>query len=232
MRVLVTRAKEDAERTAERLAALGHEALIAPVLRIVPTSDCAPDASYDAIIVTSAHGAQALSLLREKSMPVFAVGERTADAARMAGFASITTAEGDAASLSKLVRERLRPPSALLHVAGRHHKEEPAASLSAAGFRVETWEAYEAEAVESLPQAAAEALRGGQIGAALHYSRRSADLFVRLAGQAGLHAVIRHCPHLCLSADVAVPLQAAGALTRVADQPNEDTLLKLVANLS
>ncbi|MET0527101.1 MAG: uroporphyrinogen-III synthase, partial [Microvirga sp.] len=42
MRVLVTRSPDDAERTAARLAALGHEALIAPVTRIVPTGDAAP----------------------------------------------------------------------------------------------------------------------------------------------------------------------------------------------
>ena len=35
MRILVTRAREDAERTAQKLTALGHETLIAPVLQIV-----------------------------------------------------------------------------------------------------------------------------------------------------------------------------------------------------
>lgn len=231
MHVLVTRTRNDAERTAERLAALGHGTLIAPVLRIVPTGDPAPSASYDAVIVTSAHAAEALPSLAEKTVPVFVVGERTADAVRAVGFASVATAEGDAVSLSKLIRKNLQPPCTLLHVTGRHHKEEPAASLSAAGFRVQTWEVYEAKAAGSLPEDAVEVLRGGKIGAVLHYSRRSADLFVRLAGQAGLDAVILQCPHLCLSADVAVPLQAAGALVRVADQPNEEALLKLIPSI-
>lgn len=232
MRVLVTRARDDAERTAERLAALGHDALIAPVLRIVPTGDPVPVAPYDALIVTSAHATEALSVLREKSLPVFAVGERTAEAVRAAGFASVATAEGDAASLSILIRDRLQTPATLLHVTGRHHKEQPAASLRAAGFRVETWETYVAEAAETLPQAAVEALRTGQIGAVLHYSRRSAELFVRLARRAGLQAAILDCQHLCLSADVAAPLLAAGAVARVADQPTEAALLDGVPNLS
>lgn len=231
MRVLVTRAKEDSERTAQRLAALGHEALIAPVLRIVPTGDLAPVGLYDAAIVTSAHAVEALSFHARKSIPVFAVGERTADVLRMAGFSSVTAAEGDAVSLSSMIRSTLQPCS-LLHVTGRHRKEEPTASLRAAGFSVLTWEVYEAQAVESLPEEAVEAFRTGEIGAALHYSRRSAELFVRLAERVGLHAAILSCPHLCLSADVADPLRAAGASTRVADQPSEDALFRLVMRLS
>ncbi|WP_445501152.1 uroporphyrinogen-III synthase [Microvirga sp. G4-2] len=232
MRVLVTRAKDDAERTAQKLAALGHEALIAPVLRIVPTGDPAPAGICDAVIVTSAHAVEALSSCADKSVPVFAVGERTAEVLRAEGFASVMAADGDAISLSRVIRETLQPPLTLLHVTGRHHKEEPASSLRAAGFKVLTWETYEARAAESLPGEAVEAFRTGEIGAALHYSRRSADLFVRLAERAGLHAAIRECPHLCLSADVAAPLRAAGTATRVADQPDEDALLKLVMSLS
>lgn len=229
MRILVTRAKEDAERTAQKLAALGHEALIAPVLRIVPTNDPPPVDSYDAVIVTSAHAVEALSSQADKSIPVFAVGERTADALHAAGFTGVKTAEGDAVSLSKLIREQIQPSLTLLHVTARHHKDEPASSLRAAGFLVLTWEAYEAEAVENLSAAGVEALRSGEIGAVLHYSRRSADLFVRLVEEAGLRSALRKYPHLCLSADVATPLQAIGAATLVADRPHEDALLKLVS---
>lgn len=227
MRVLVTRSAGDAERTARTLAGLGHAACLAPVTRIVLTGDPAPDAAYDALIVTSAHAADALAGL-DRHTPVFAVGERTADAVRAHGFAHVTVADGDAVSLARLIRESLPPGLVLLHVTGRHHKEEPAASLRAAGFPVPTWEAYEAKAVERLPAAAVEALRTGQIGAALHYSRRSADLVVRLAEEAGLASNLRAFPHLCLSADVAAPLTATGAATLVAEEPSEDALLRLL----
>jgi uroporphyrinogen-III synthase len=231
MLILLTRAKEDAERTARKLAAFGHEALIAPVLRIVPTGEPVPAGSCDAIIVTSAHAVEALSSHANKSVAVFSVGERTTDALQAAGFSTIATAEGDAVSLSRLIREKLQPPRTLLHVTARHHKEEPAASLRAAGFTVLSWEAYEAEALPGLPEGAVEALRTGKIGAVLHYSRRSADLFVQLAGRAGLQSAILGCPHLCLSADVAAPLEAAGAATRIAGEPHEDALLELVRSL-
>ncbi|MEE1610757.1 uroporphyrinogen-III synthase [Microvirga sp. CF3016] len=227
MQVLVTRSAQDAERTAQKLVARGHAACLAPVTRIVPTGDPAPAAAYDALIVTSAHAADALAGL-DRHKPVFAVGTRTADAVRALGFAHVTVADGDAVSLARLIRESLPPGHTLLHVTGRHHKEEPASSLRAAGFPVLTWEAYEARAIERLPAAAVEALRTGQIGVALHYSRRSADLVVRLAEEAGVASNLRAVPHLCLSADVAAPLVAVGATTRVAGDPSEDALLRLL----
>jgi uroporphyrinogen-III synthase len=228
MRVLVTRARDDAERTAQKLLARGHEAVLAPVIEIVATGEPAPAGAYDAVIVTSAHAAGALSGLDDKQTPVFAVGRSTADAVRQAGFASVLAAEGDATSLSGLIRSRMPPAGALLHVTARHRKEEPAASLRAAGFTIREWEAYEARAVESLSGATIAALRTGQIGAALHYSRRSADLVIRLAGQAGLASALRALPHLCLSADVAAPLRAAGAVSLIAEEPSEDALLGLL----
>ena len=231
MRFLVTRSPEDALRTAEKLAARGHEACHAPVTRIVPTGDPMPLGSCDALIVTSAHAEEALASL-DRLKPVFAVGERTAQAVRAAGFADITVAEGDAVSLVRLIRATLAPGQTLLHVTARHHKEEPAASLRASGFTILQWEAYEAEAVAALPDNAVEALRSGQIRAALHYSRRSADLAIRLAGQAGLASSLLGVPHLCLSADVAAPLISAGATAFVAENPSEEALFGLFDRVS
>jgi uroporphyrinogen-III synthase len=230
MQVLVTRPPEDGARTAQKLIALGHRALLAPVTRIVPTGDPMPSEPYDALIVTSAHAAKAAASL-DRRKPVFAVGDRTAEAARAAGLAGVVTAQGDALSLSRLIRERLPPGLTLLHVTGRHRKDEPAASLRGAGYTVLQWEAYDAEAIQGLPEAALDGLRSGQIGAALHYSRRSADLVIRLAGKAGLAQGLKAFPHLCLSADVAAPLASAGATTLVAENPSEEALLKCLDSL-
>ncbi len=227
MRFLVTRSPEDARRTAEKLADRGHEACLAPVTRIVPTGDPMPSQPYDALIVTSAHAEAALACL-DRMKPVFAVGERTAEPLRAAGFADVSVAEGDAVSLVRLILGTLAPGPTLLHVTARHHKEEPALSLRAAGFTILQWEAYEAEAVATLPDNAVEALRSGQIDAALHYSRRSADLVIRLAGEAGLASSLLGIPHFCLSADVAAPLTSAGATTLVAEAPLDEALLGLL----
>jgi uroporphyrinogen-III synthase len=228
MEILVTRAQADAERTAARLQVLGHRAVVAPVIRIVATGEPCPAGDWDALIVTSLHASEALATWRGRDVPVFAVGPRTADELRDLGFARIRIADGDAISLAALIRRELPHPASLLHVTARHHKDEPALSLRAAGYGVTLWEAYEAAAAEGLPETARTALAEGRIGAALHYSRRSAELFLSLAEGAGLAGAIDAFPHLCLSDDVAEPLRAMGLTVRIAASPDEPALLRLI----
>jgi uroporphyrinogen-III synthase len=224
MRVLLTRSAEDSARTARRLASHGHDAVIAPLTAIVATGTAPPSVEPDAAILTSAHAVPALVTLGTRA-PVFAVGRRTAEAAREAGFPTVSTAQGDAADLAALVRRSLPPGAAMLHVAGRHRKAEPEASLRAAGFRVNVWEAYEACAVPRLPDNLPPLLEAGRIDAALHYSRRSAGLLVDLCAREGLLPSFRGLAHVCLSADVAVPLSAVGIAPAIAAEPNEEALL-------
>ena len=54
MRVLVTRPLPEANQTATRLAALGHEAVIAPLTTIEPTGAIVPAGPFDLIVATSA----------------------------------------------------------------------------------------------------------------------------------------------------------------------------------
>ena len=106
MPVLVTRPHPDDEATASALRARGFEVLQAPMLRFesVPFHDDA-DALYGAVIVTSANAlrgiAPHLADSRLLKLPLFAVGEHTAIAARDAGFGEVITAKGDAAALAR-----------------------------------------------------------------------------------------------------------------------------------
>jgi uroporphyrinogen-III synthase len=227
MRVLVTRPQADAERTARALAARGHEAVIAPVLRITSTGNAAPG-PFEAAILTSANAVPALASLgeRAKALPVFVVGERTASAVAEAGCRHVRMAAGDAASLAELVATAAAPGSKLLFVAGRDRKPEPEGALVAAGFDLVTWVAYEAVAAERLPGAAHLALQNSLLDAVLHYSRRSASVLLGLTAAAELTAEFFAIAHVCLSADTATPLRAAGVpLVMIAARPHEDALV-------
>lgn len=228
MRVLVTRAREDAERTSAELRLLGHEPLVAPVIRIAATGQAPPQGNWDALIVTSLHAADALATMAGRDGLVYAVGPRTARAVGELGFRNIRVAEGDAVSLSALIRRELGLGRSLLHITATHHKEEPARSLREAGYSVTLWEAYVAEAVETLPEGVEAALRHRRIDAALHYSRRSANLLLTLVRQAGLTQELAAFPHFCLSDDVAEPLRMQGLRVRAAAFPEEPALLALL----
>jgi len=140
MRLLVTRPQEDAERTAQALRARGHEALLAPLLRIEPVdADLAGD--WTGVLMTSANAARALEgrAPELRSVPVLTVGDRTAEAARESGFTAVTSAGGALGDLVALAAATMRGNNAqLLYLAGRHRSGDLANELVRHGIAVRT----------------------------------------------------------------------------------------------
>jgi uroporphyrinogen-III synthase len=226
MRIVVTRPQVDGERTAAALEALGHEVLVAPLMRIEPVAaDLA--GSWSAIVVTSANAAQAAATARFKSLPVFAVGMRSAEAARLAGFATVSAADGDTKDLVRLIAARSAGAKApLLYLAGEDRAGDLVAELETHGIRAELKIVYRAVA-EPFPSVLAAALEAGDVDAVLHFSRRSAELFVEGARASGVAGPAKDVRHLCLSAQVAEPLAAASRVA-IAARPDEASLIALL----
>ena len=80
MRVLVTRPRPDADRTAAELSARGHAHLVAPLFKVVIDADARIDlAGVQAVLVTSANGARALAAVTDRrDIHVLAVGDASA----------------------------------------------------------------------------------------------------------------------------------------------------------
>ena len=162
MAVLVTRPHPDDEATAAALRDRGFEVLRAPMLRFEPVkfSDD-EDASYGAVIVTSANALRAIATQLAESrlvkLPLFAVGEHTAAAAREAGFTLVITARGDASALRDLVlasvkAKQLKKASTLLYLAGADLARDLAGELGEKGFTVVTHTTYRMVPASSLPR--------------------------------------------------------------------------------
>src|ERR1700761_8500418 len=104
MAILVTRPLPDGEATAAALRAKGFKVLLAPMLRFEPVAfQDDRDTQYGAVVVTSANALRAIEARLADSpllkLPLFAVGEHTAQAARAAGFTKVVSAASDAAGL-------------------------------------------------------------------------------------------------------------------------------------
>ena len=233
MRLLVTRPEADAERTATALRACGHTVVVAPLLRIEPVENAKIAAGpFAAILVTSANAAPAIARHQRftelRALPVFAVGGRSAQAMRAAGFADVTSADGDVRDLARLVAQRVKGGASLLYLAGADRAGDLAGSLSGQGFVVRTAVIYRAIAAAVLPSAVADALAG--VDGVLHFSRRSAEAFLRAVRDAGAgDDALRKPTHFCISANVAESLVAAGAADiRIAAEPTESALMALV----
>lgn len=230
MRVLVTRPAPDAERTARALRDLGCEPVLAPVSLVEAVDTPAPEGPFAGVLLSSQnavrHGVARLAraLL---SVPVFAVGGRTAEAARQAGWANVRPGPGDAKGLAEIVAGTLPTGARLLYLTGTPRKPDLEAELGVRGYRVESVEVYRTLPAARLPDAVRDCLAAGSIDAVLHYSREGAQRMLRLAEAAGLASEARGLWHLCLSREVA---GACDGCTRVliANQPNEEFLLKLL----
>ena len=231
MHVLLTRPEDDAARTAQALTARGHTVLVAPLMRM-ETINGELGGPFAAVLLTSANAARAFTPRGRAELtrlPAFAVGVRTAQAAREAGFTQVESADGALADLVRLVNAR-RPVGRLLYLAGEDRAGDLAGDLAAHGIMVETSVIYRTVPVEALPEDAVRALAAGRIDAVLHYSRRSALTLLHLAGKAGLLNATLNLAHYCLSDDVAAVLRESGAGQVVAAAvPTEAALLDRVA---
>jgi len=221
VRVWVTRAEPGAEATARRLRDLGHDPLVAPLLRIRFLSPPLDLTDVGALAFSSANGVAAFAALHPgRDLPVFAVGEATAAAASAAGFPVVLSADGDVRALAALIEaERGRLDGVVLHPAAAIRAGDLAGDLTARGVEARTLVVYEAEPVAPSAETLAELTT---VDAVLAHSPRAAALLARIQQARGL-------PALCISDAAAAPLQAKG-FSRVASasSPDEASLLALL----
>jgi uroporphyrinogen-III synthase len=229
MRLLVTRPEPDGERTAAKLRALGHDVMLVPLLRI-EAIEADLDGSWDAVALTSVNALRAVAghaaLARLLACPVYAVGGRTADAAFAQGFANVVSADGDLDDLVRLMKAQLAAGTRVLYLAGEDRSGDLAGALAPDGVDVATRVVYRAIAVPEFPAEVRDALAAGSIEGVLHFSRRTAGIYLACAAAAGVSGRALAPVHYCLSQQVAAPLAPAGAgRILVADEPTEAALI-------
>ncbi len=189
MTVIITRPEPAASATAEKLRELGHEVIVSPVLKIVDTGINQPSGTFHGIIVTSAN---ALNILQKRStfenllnLPVFAVGDATADKAKALGFKNVVSAGGSAKDLAFLIADHTGFLDGvnveLLYISGVDTTDGLVKSLRDHSIGITTWPVYKANKVDQLTKSATGLLISGSPCIVLLYSTRSARQFAMLA---------------------------------------------------
>jgi uroporphyrinogen-III synthase len=225
--VLVTRAQPGAAGTLARLKAEGYAAIAAPTARI-QARPVDPPADAAALAVTSRHGAlRAAALCSDRTLPVFAVGEASAAAAREKGFTDVRSAAGDGPALAELIA-CARPAGLVVHVRGRDQAFDLVADLTARGLNAQGLIAYAAEPVLRLPLAAEAAVRAG--ATVLVHSAKGAERFLALVEAAGLSSHLAAQRVVAISCQAAAPVLDAGAgRIDIAAKPTEDAMFQALA---
>ena len=130
-RLVILRPEPGAGATARRAQAIGLEPVAMPLFEIEPLDWAAPEpGGFDALLLTSANavrnGGPGLASLR--GLPVYAVGEASAAAAREAGFEIAASGERGVGHLLDSIPAGLR----LLHPCGEHRTPTEARQAIAA----------------------------------------------------------------------------------------------------
>jgi uroporphyrinogen-III synthase len=219
-RLLVLRPHPGAAATAERAAAAGFDVAVYPLFAIMPLAWAAPDpALFDALLLTSASAVRHAGpdLAHYAHLPVAAVGEVTALAAREAGFVQVVFGS---AGVQAIVRDMaLRGHARILHLAGRDVR-----SFDALGLMVTRVPVYEAQATGDA-QGLADLVQPGDI--AVVHSPRAA---IRLASL--LPPSTRATVHLLAISPAALEVAGTGwASAHAAPHPHDNALLALAASL-
>jgi len=229
--VLVTRPEPEASGTVARLSALGIEGIAAPLLRVVARPvRLPPPASVQAVLVASINAVRRLPT-RFRGVPLLAVGDATAEAARARGFRSVASARGDARDLAALAARLCVTEGKPLLLATAEGAGGPlAADLRARGFRVLRRVLYATRPVLRLSAAARATLAAGGVSHVAFFSGSAAAAFARVARAERLTHTLRGVTALAISPAVAAmvaPLGFGSVLT--ASRPDQESLLALLS---
>lgn len=217
-RLIVLRPEPGASASLTRATALGLDAISMPLFDVRPIAWTPPGPSgFDAVLATSAnamrHGGPALERFRH--LPLHAVGDATAEAAREAGFRHVNAGRADVVELLSSLPLELR----LFHPCGCDHRD-----LSGAPQTIVSVPVYAAEALP-MPEGLAD-IAGAVV--AVH-SPRAGSRLAELMDAAGIDrstvriAAISEAAASTAGADWAEVISAA--------EPSDTALLELAARL-
>ncbi len=227
--ILITRPIIEATTTAEKLEAMGHRVVMAPAIRVEPVSFEIPE-NNRSIIVTSQNGARmGLTNVGDKTRPIFAVAEKTADAVRELGFTNVTVGPGTARQLVPLLLEcGLSEKRKYTHLCGSTLSYNISDVLKNEGLDAENTVTYQTAAVQGLSAGVQEALDAEEIDMALFYSPRTATIFEETVAEYGRSDWLRNIDALCLSTRVANNLLGPWRNTEYAVIPTEKAMFSML----
>ena len=241
-RVLVTRPREQAAELIDRLAALGAEAIVAPLIRIVPPEDPEPlrrEAerleTFDWVILSSVNAVEAFAGARPpahistQERPQFcAVGPATAAALQRFGLsAALVPAESRAEGIvAALAAQGVVEGRTFLIPRADIGRDHVARALTEAGATVTEVVAYRTVAEQALPEEARQSLAAGLIDVVTFTSASAVRSFASIVGAEHAPALLKQTVVAVIGPTTADEAGRAGMTVTI--QPAEFTIPALI----
>lgn len=220
--LLILRPLDGARQTERRAQELGLQAVVDPLFTVESIAWSGPVVQdFDALLLTSAHAVThgGMQLDGYKSLPVLAVGQKTATAAANAGWQIAQTGESSGQHLlDQLAAGRF---GNILWLCGEQHS-----ALDSGERRLEIVPVYRSRAI-ALGKKAAACLQGETV--ILIHSARAARQLVSELDRLQLKRDRHHV--VVLSAKVAAAVGKGWRSVHSADRPDDDALLSLATGL-
>ncbi|MBV1889309.1 MAG: uroporphyrinogen-III synthase, partial [Proteobacteria bacterium] len=236
MKLLITRPLAASETLIAALLAEGHSVICSPLLDIqFRTLQVLDLQGVQGFIVTSINGVEGLSRSIEvRDLPIYCVGDKTAEEAGKKGFSNVKSADGDIHALQQLICHQVDPEKGiLLHAGGARLAGDLKRALEKEGYQYRREILYDAVDATALTAEVKTALTAGELLGVLLFSPHTAKVFCKLVDDATINTQIQKLNAWCLSQNVATELANCGfANMYISDHPSERALLDLIRDTS
>ncbi|MEL6726592.1 MAG: uroporphyrinogen-III synthase [Pseudomonadota bacterium] len=223
--IIVTRAQPGAQETADRLEALGLQAVVAPMLSLEVIADAKLPSveEISGLVFTSANGVRTYAAREAaRTLTAWCVGPATAAAAEQEGFQDIRESAGNAVDLAHFIAVQSAPTERpLLHVANAAAAGSLKANLEALGYHTSFVPLYRMNRTSIVPPNTADILQRNRPALVLIHSAKGATAFAALMREQSLQDWIAVGISEPACAPLA-PLKLNAIYT--SESPNEDGL--------
>lgn len=222
--IWITRTAPYGANSAQTLTRTGLRALALPVLQVGTVDWQRPPEAPDAIVFTSAHGARLHHVYEDwRHLPVYAVGDHTAQVASSRGYLDVSSAGGDLDDLKQLILQRQPRKSTIGTIGAKERAGDLCGFLEHEGYRPENWTVYETRhSTDRQLSVATDLLH--RIRAIIAYSpkgaARIAEIIKRFDWTGEVYCISQQC------AEQFEPTN--GVSINVSDRPNDGALAGLV----
>ena len=231
MRVLLTRPIADSLVTASILNEQHIATAIEALFDIQPLQVEIPDVTnFQGIVFSSRH---AVRVFAEKTtlrkIPVYCVGDHTAEIAKKKGFSPVFSADGDEEDLAKLLINKIQNKGRLLRLTGYSQLDKLAGRLQSAGFDVTVLQIYETHDHDTISDETAALLKAKKLDGVLFYSAKTVSRFYTLLNKQGLVDTCCNLTAWCISNNVGdaakeMPFREIS----IAKKPTQKALIELI----
>lgn len=228
-RVLVTRPQPGADRTSERLRALGFDPVVMPLTETVALPHGLPKVMPDLVLATSPQAFRHLTPVVAEALsaiPVRVTGKATAASAREAGYLDVKETGGDVSRLMAALSPLITPGIRILYLAGRVRRPELEQNIAGKGANLSVVEVYDTISVSYSTDKIRTLTTDGELAAVLLTSINCAVRLGELLAGMDSSQVIGNAVLICLSSRIAETAKTMFSNSiLIASAPTEDALL-------